>query len=167
MVMSTLWSPSRVEMRTAWLEEHGIGACSGSEFHLARERRLRENIPPNPTGTHTAAGMLTLIPVLFVSPSPIPSSHLFCPPLCLTLSWSLTPHPMSLRHHRRCCPYLPYLFFSPCMCTTPTYLPPMYLVCMAPPPLYQNGVYGASDRLHPRPEVHHRTPGWRRQQRLR
>ena len=113
MVMSTLWSPSRVEMRTAWLEEHGIGACSGSEFHLARERRLRENIPPNPTGTHTAAGMLTLIPVLFVSPSPIPSSHLFCPPLCLTLSWSLTPHPMSLRHHRRCCPYLPYLFFFP------------------------------------------------------
>lgn len=53
MVMSTVWSLSRVEMRTVWQEEHGIGACSGREYHLARERRPRENIPPSPTGTHT------------------------------------------------------------------------------------------------------------------
>lgn len=106
--MSTLWSPSRVEMRTAWLEEHGIGACSGREYRLARERRPRENIPPSPTGTHTtAASMLTLIPVLFVSPSPIPSPHLSSPPLCLALSWSLTPHPMSSCFYRHCCPHLP------------------------------------------------------------
>ncbi len=52
-------------------------------------------------------------------------------------------------------------------CAQPLHIfPPMYLVCMVPPPLCQNGVYGASDRLHPRPEVHHRASGWRRQGRL-
>lgn len=46
-------------MRTAWLEEHGIGACSGRGSHLARERRPRDNIPRSPTGTHCTARMLT------------------------------------------------------------------------------------------------------------
>lgn len=114
MVMSTVWSLSRVEMRTVWQEEHGIGACSGREYHLARERRPRENIPPSPTGTHThthtAVSMLTFIPVLFVSPSPIPSSQLSYPSLCLVLSWSQTPHPMFLCFHWHCHPYLPVVF---------------------------------------------------------
>lgn len=162
MVMSTVWSLSRVEMRTAWPEEHGIGACSGRECHLARERRPRESIPPSRTGTHSIASMLTLIPVLFVSPSPIPSSHLSCLPLCLNLS--LTPHPMSVFF---LAPLSVFACYFPFMCTTPTPPPPpMYLVCMDPHPSRQNGVHGASDRLHPRPEVHHRAPGWRRPGRL-
>ena len=157
MVMSTLWSHSRVEMRTAWLEEPGIGACSGREFLLARERRTRENTPRSPTGTHS---MLTLIPLCLCLhlPSPIPLSHLSSPPLCLPLSWSLKPH-------RHFCASLPV--FLSFMYTIPTPLPPMCLECMAPSPLCQNGVYGASDRLYQRPEIHHGAPGWRRRGRLR
>lgn len=133
MVMSTLWSPSREAMRTAWLEEHGIGACSGRECHLARERRPTENIPRSPTGTLTVASMLTLIPVLFVSPSPIPSSHLSYP-LCLALSWSPTPHPMSLCFHWHFCPYLS-IVFSGCTCPTPTPTPPpLCILCACPHP---------------------------------
>lgn len=148
-----------MEMRTAWLEEHGIGACSGREYHLARERRPRESIPPSPTGTFTAASMLTLIPVLFV----FSISHPFIPPvftyfpLCLALSWSLTPHPMSLCLLLALLSVFARLF--PFIYTTSS---PMYPVCMTPPQLCQNGVYRASNRLHPRPEVHHRAPGWRR-----
>lgn len=146
-----------METRTAWLEEHGIGACSGRGFHLARERRPRDNIPPSPTGTHSTARMLILIPVLFVSPSPIPPCCLSCPTLCPTLSWSSPPHPVSLCFYCLCL-YLLCLFsllsfstvctFSPCVCCVRD--PPAPL-----PPLCQNGVYGASNRLHPRPEVHH------------
>lgn len=82
MVMSTLWSPSRAEMKTAWLEEHGIGACSGREFHLARERRPRESTPPCPTGTQHANTHPCCV-CLHLS-----SLH----PLCPALSWPLTPH---------------------------------------------------------------------------
>lgn len=97
MVMSTLWSRSRVEMRTAWLEVHGTGACSGREYHSVRERRPRENTPPSPTGTHTHArsgqhanihpcSVCVSISHLFTPtcfPSRCPSPHLMslgCPP---------------------------------------------------------------------------------------
>lgn len=160
MVMSTLWSPSRVEMRTAWLEVLGTGACSGREYRSARERRLRENTPPSPTGTHThalaVASMLTFIPVLFVSPSPISSP----PPV----SRPGVRHPASCPSGvvRYTCPLL-----SPLVHHLYTPPPSVYCICTAPPLLCQNGVYGASNRLHQWPEVHHRAPGRRRRERLR
>lgn len=70
--MSTVWSPSKVETRTAWLEERGTGACSGRECRLARERRPRERTPPSLTGTHTTHQLVKLTSVLFVSPPPPP-----------------------------------------------------------------------------------------------
>lgn len=160
MVMSTVWSLSKVETRTAWLEERGIGACSGREYRLARERRPRENIPPSPTGTFTAASMLTLIPVLFVFSTSHPL-HPTCPIFHCT---SFCP-----RHPTQClCILLALLsVFVRFLPFHPYTSIPLYLVCMTPPPLCQNGVYRASDRLHTRPEVHHRAPGWRRRGRLR
>lgn len=102
-------------MRTAWLEEHGIGVCSGREFLLARKRRPTENIPPCPTGTHTATSMLIFTPVLFVS-----ISHPFTPTCpILTVSHSVlvsdTPNP----------PLSSYAYLAmPCPCTIPN--PPTY-----------------------------------------
>lgn len=128
MVMSTLWSPSRVEMRTAWLEVLGTGACSGREYHSARERRPRENTPPSPTGTHTHAcsGQHANIHPYSVCVS---ISHLFTP-TCFP-SRCPTPHLMSLGCHRHCRPLRLSSPF-PRLCTTST-PSPLRVLCMCGP----------------------------------
>lgn len=127
-----------------------------------REKAQRKHTTQPYRYTHmlAVASMLTFIPVLFVSPSPISS-----PPTCFP-SRCPTPHLMSAWCHRHCHP----LCLSPPFpaCAPPLHPPPsVYCVPTAPPPLCQNGVYGASNRLHQWPEVHHRAPGRRRRERLR
>lgn len=113
----------------AWLEEHGIGACSGREYHLARERRPRENTPPCPTGTHTAASMLILIPVLFVSPSPIPSPHLSSTVSGSVLVSDIPPHGVVTGTAVRIC-----LFLSSFLLVHHPYTPPHVFFMHGPTP---------------------------------
>lgn len=117
--MSTLWSPSRVEMRTAWLEEHGIGACSGREYHLARKKKPRENMSPSLTGTfpqHPHAKTHLCFLLCFYLPSlpicPILHCVLLCtgssPCLCVVTGMAVCILPPT-----SCTP--PLHFFSPCV----------------------------------------------------
>lgn len=137
-------------------------ALEESSTQPEREGPEKTHHPALPVHTHTlaVASMLTFIPVLFVSPSPISS-----PPTCFP-SRCPTPHLMSLGCHRHC---RPFRLSSPFpACAPPLHPPPsVYCVCTAPPLLCQNGVHGASNRLHQWPEVHHRAPGRRRRERLR
>lgn len=87
-------------------------------------------------------------------------------PSCSLLSWLVSSTP----------PPLLYVFvlFCSAICVCPPFhflcdiflFPSVCLVCMSPHPLCQNCLYGASDRLHPRPEVQHRAPRWRRRERF-
>ena len=99
-----------------------------------REKAKRKHTTQPYWYIHFTASMLRLIPDLFVSPSPIPSPHLFDPTLCPALSRIATPHPMSL-----------YCLYFPLMVTTPTTFLPMYVLCMSLHLLCQNRLYGAFD----------------------
>ena len=121
-------------MRTVWLEEHGIGACSGREYHLARERRPRENIPPSPTGTHTHTHTHSS---QHANNHPfsvcVSISHPFIPPvLSSALSRSVSNTPPHVFVFSLALPSVFAYCFS-CMYTIPTNLPPMYLVAWSHP----------------------------------
>ncbi|XP_072239769.1 N-acetylgalactosaminyltransferase 7 isoform X2 [Leuresthes tenuis] len=97
-----------------------------------REKAKRKHTTQPYWYIHFTASMLRLIPDLFVSPSPIPSPHLFDPTLCPALSRIATPPPclcaVCISPSWSPSPQL----FSPCMFCACPYIYCVRTVCTVP-----------------------------------